>query len=65
MTTRSQLDTYLERVIDRVKHIQELNLSLDDALHEAMTESQNLLAVMAMYRHGLKSMEKQNGIRAF
>jgi hypothetical protein len=57
--TTSQLDAYLERMIRRAGKLSQLNLSAESGLREALEESQNLLANLAMYRHLLKHMAQQ------
>ena len=55
----TQLDAYLDRVLGRIRELRELNLSAEGGLHEALEESQNLLASIAIYRHMLKNVERQ------
>ena len=52
----NQLDAYLERVLRRIRELRQLNLSAEGGLHEALEESQNLLASIAIYRHMLKNV---------
>ena len=54
-----QLDAYLDRVIGRIRELRQLNLSAEGGLHEALEESQNLLASIAIYRHMLKNVDRQ------
>lgn len=63
--TPHQLDAYLERVIDRVRHLRQLNLAAESGLHEALEESQNLLANIALYRHLLKSAAQHEASGVF
>lgn len=62
--TRQQLDAYLDRVVRRARHIRQLNLSTEGCLHQALEESQSLLASIAMYRHLLKRMDEQEKLAA-
>lgn len=59
--TLNQIDAYLERVVNRARDLQQLNLSAEAGLHQALEESQNLLASIAMYRHQLKTIAQQHG----
>ena len=63
--TENQLDAYLDRVIARVRQLRQLNLSAESGLHEALEESQNLMASIAIYRHMLKNAERQEHSGAF
>lgn len=51
---KHELDTYLDRIIQRADEMRRLNLTIDGELQHALEESQHLLAVLAMYRHTLK-----------
>lgn len=53
-TVKHELDTYLDRIIQRADEMRRLNLTADGELQHALEESQHLLAVLAMYRHALK-----------
>ncbi len=55
----NQLDVYLERFVDRARRLKQLNLAADGGLRQALEESQNLLASIAMYRHQLKHAVQQ------
>ena len=63
--TVSQLDAYLDRVIGRIRDLRQLNLSAESGLYEALEESQNLMASLAIYRHMLKNVEEQEHSGAF
>lgn len=54
--TTHQLDAYLERVVNRLRDLRQLNLSGETGIRQALEESQNLLASIAMYRHQLKTI---------
>ena len=56
--TTQQLDAYLERVVNRLRDLRQLNLSAEAGIHQALEESQNLLASIAMYRHQLKTIAR-------
>ena len=58
--TVHQLDAYLERVLGRIRTLRQTNLAAEGGLHEALQESQHLLASIAMYRHMLKNVERQD-----
>ena len=51
---KHELDTYLDRIIQRADEMRRLNLAADGDVQHALAESQHLLAVLAMYRHALK-----------
>ena len=63
--TVPQLDAYLERMLGRIRELRALNLSAESGLHEALEESQNLMASLAIYRHMLKNVEKKEHSGAF
>ena len=63
--TVNQLDAYLERVIGRIRELRQLNLSAESGLYEALEESQNLMASIAIYRHMLKNVESKEHSGAF
>ena len=60
--TLNQIDSYLERVVDRARDLRQLNLSAEAGILQALEESQNLLASIAMYRHQLKTMAQQQSV---
>ncbi len=60
--TTNQLDAYLERVVNRLRDLRQLNLSGETGIRQALEESQNLLASIAMYRHQLKTTAQQNNV---
>lgn len=53
-SVKHDLNTYLDRVIERADEMRRLNLTADGNVEHALAESQHLLAVLAMYRHALK-----------
>ena len=53
-SVKHDLNTYLDRVIERANEMRRLNLTADGNVQHALEESQHLLAVLAMYRHALK-----------
>ena len=60
--TTHQLDAYLERVVNRLRDLRQLNLSAETGIHQALEESQNLLASIAMYRHQLLTVAQQHNV---
>ena len=63
--TIHQLDAYLERVIRRIRDLRQLNLAAESGLHEALEESQHVMASIAIYRHMLKNVDSQEHSSAF
>ena len=49
----SQLASQLDKIIDRIQQIRALDLSLESNLQQALTQSQDTLGALAMYRQRL------------
>ncbi len=52
-----QLDVDLDRVMHRLRHLQQLDLSVEANLQQALDESLQLLGAIALYRHSLREIE--------
>ncbi|MFQ5569337.1 MAG: hypothetical protein ACE5G0_06655 [Rhodothermales bacterium] len=52
--TDHQLDAQLDNVVNRIQHLRQLDLSLEDNLQQALEESQNMLGALALYRKVLR-----------
>ena len=59
-TTQTQLDAYLDRVLETVRQMQRLDVAAAQGRDRALAESQNLLAAVARYRHQLKHLQPQD-----
>lgn len=57
----SQLNAHLESVVDRIQQIRELSLSTEGELELALTETQDMLGALALYRSMLKKVADYGG----
>ncbi len=48
--TENQLAAHLDKIVDRIQHIRQMDLSLEDNLQTALQESQDTLGALALYR---------------
>lgn len=53
----TQLDAYLDRVVHHIQHLRQLDLTDEAAVDQAMTQSQQVMGALAMYRHQLRHAE--------
>ena len=53
----NQLDTYLDRVVNHIQQLRQLDLSDEAAVEQAMNQSQQVMGALAMYRHQLRHAE--------
>ena len=57
--TTSQLEVCLESVENHVRHLRQLNLSMEAELEQALAESRQTLGALALYRGLLKRVAPQ------
>ena len=53
----TQLDAYLDRVVDHIQQLRQLDFTDEDAVEQAMNQSQQVMGALAMYRHQLRHAE--------
>ena len=56
----SQLASQLDKIVDRIQQIRALDLSLESNLQQALTQSQDTLGALAMYRQRLNRVADYN-----
>ena len=49
-TADIRLDAHLARIADRIEHLRELDLALEDELQQALDESRDALGALTHYR---------------
>ena len=59
-----QLDVDLDRVMHRIRHLRQLDLSVESNLQQALDESLQLLGAIALYRHSLREINEVRQRRA-
>ena len=55
--TATQLDTYLDRVIDHIQQVRQLTLSTDAERQHALDEVRDVQGALALYRQLLRRFE--------
>ena len=58
----TQLADQLDKIVDRIQQIRQLDLSLESNLQHALTESQDTLGALAMYRKLLSRAADYNRV---
>lgn len=58
-----QLEACLERVVNHVRHLRQLDLSVEAELEQALAESRQVLGAIAQYRGLLKKAAPHEGIQ--
>jgi len=53
----TQLDAYLDRVVNHIEQLRHLDLTDEDAVEQAMNQSRQVMGALAMYRHQLRHAE--------
>ena len=61
--TEEQLATALENIKDRIKHVKQMDLTVEDNLQQALKQSQDILAALALYRKMLARATSYYGSR--
>ena len=55
--TATQLDAYLDRVVNHIQQLRQIDFSDEAAVEQAMNQSQQVMGTLAMYRHQLRNAE--------
>ena len=55
--TDTQLDTYLDRIVNHIQQLRHLDLTTDAAVEQAMNQSQQVMGTLAMFRRQLQRTE--------
>ena len=50
----TQLDTYLDRIVNNIQQLRQLDFTDEAAVEQAMAQSQQVMGTLAMYRHQLR-----------
>ena len=53
----TQLDTYLDRIVNTIQHLRQIDFSDEAAVEQAMEQSRQVMGALAMYRHQLRNAE--------
>ena len=53
----TQLDTYLDRIVNNIQQLRQLDFTNEAAVEQAMAQSQQVMGTLAMYRHQLRHAE--------
>ena len=53
----TQLDTYLDRVVNHIQQIRKLDLSEDAGFEQALAQSREVMGALALYRRHLERAE--------
>ena len=61
--TATQLDTYLDRVIDQIQEVRQLTLSTGAERQHAMDEIRDVQGALALYRQLLQRFETPNVVQ--
>ncbi len=54
-----QLDSYLDRVVNHIQQLRQIDFSDEAAVAQAMNQSQQVMGALAMYRHQLRNVEER------
>ncbi len=60
--TETQLEAQLDKIVDRIQQIRQLDLSLESNLQQALTQSQDTLGALALYRKLLSRAADYNRV---
>ena len=55
--TDTQLDTYLDRIVNHIQQLRHLDLTTEAAVEQAMNQSQQVMGTLAMFRRQLQRVE--------
>ena len=53
----TQLNAYLDRIVNNIQQLRQLDFSDEAAVEQAMAQSQQVMGALAMYRHQLRHVE--------